>query len=386
MNPTKEKLAGTFIRTLIPALTHAYQYTTSHQQTISSIGAAYSDLLKAIGPDHDLVLMIIDDRVVMHERPLEDALHVSRFVRFFRARGIEHLRILQGITLEELKSFIAMLAGSPGPFIDVQTFPHIQFSRVGIGHTLDEIAENENPGTHQFFENVHTQDLDLLVRVYRAARKNRRLPESEIRNIVNDIITAIKSESSVLLSFSPLRVLDEYTFTHSTNVCILNLAQSMALGIKDELLHDIGVAAMLHDTGKIFVPEEVLNKTGKLTDDEWEMIREHPQRGAEYLIDNSGIPPLAAVVAYEHHMQYDYSGYPKVSKDWRQNLCSQMTAVSDFFDALRTKRIYRDALETKVIADKMMDMAGTSLHPLLTKNFLLLMKKMDEEVGSSRTN
>jgi HD-GYP domain-containing protein (c-di-GMP phosphodiesterase class II) len=196
------------------------------------------------------------------------------------------------------------------------------------------------------------------------------------------MITAIRQESSVLLSFSPLRMLDEYTFTHSTNVCILNLAQAMALGIKGDALRDIGVAALLHDTGKLYVPEEILNKPGKLTDTEWEMIRSHPQRGAEYLLDNPGIPPLAVVVAYEHHMQYDNSGYPQVSRDWRQNICSQMTTISDFFDAMRTKRIYRDALETKIIADQMTKISGTSLNPLLTKNFLILIEKMVQQPQS----
>jgi len=75
-------------------------------------------------------------------------------------------------------------------------------------------------------------------------------------------------------------------------------------------------------------------------------------------------------------MQFDNCGYPQVTKDWRQNMCSQMTTISDFFDAMRTKRIYRDALETKIIADQMVKMSGTALNPVLTKNFLILVEKM----------
>jgi len=214
--------------------------------------------------------------------------------------------------------------------------------------------------------------------VYGAIKKEQSLPDREIRDAVTDIISAIKQESSVLITFSPLRILDEYTFTHSTNVCILTVAQAMALKIKEEMLHDMGVAAMLHDIGKIFVPEEVLNKVGKLTDGEFELIKLHPQKGAEYLIDKPGIPPLAIVVAYEHHMLYDYSGYPKVSNNWRQNICSQMVTISDYFDALRTKRVYRDSLETKIITDQMTKMAGAALNPVLAKNFLLLLQKLFE--------
>jgi HD-GYP domain-containing protein (c-di-GMP phosphodiesterase class II) len=258
--------------------------------------------------------------------------------------------------------------------------PNVQLGKVSIGFKSEGdvdgngIAAGGAGDTH--FGTIHANSLNLTSDIYRAVRHNGKLPLVEIKNTVTDLISAIKHESSVLLTFSPLRVLDEYTFTHSINVCILNLAQAMAVGIKGETLRDIGVAALLHDTGKLYVPEEILNKPGRLDDSEWEMIRQHPQRGAEYLLDNPGIPPLAVVVAYEHHMQYDNSGYPNVSKDWRQNMCSQMTAISDYFDAMRTKRIYRDALETKIIADQMVKISGTSLNPVLTKNFLILIEKM----------
>jgi response regulator RpfG family c-di-GMP phosphodiesterase len=129
-----------------------------------------------------------------------------------------------------------------------------------------------------------------------------------------------------------------------------------------------------HDIGKLFVPEEVLNKRGKLTEEELKLMRMHPQKGAEYLVNRPGIPPLAVIVAYEHHMQFDNSGYPSVPGTWRQNICSLMTTISDFFDALRTKRIYRDSVETKIITDQMADMAGKTLNPVLTKNFLILLK------------
>ena len=109
----------------------------------------------------------------------------------------------------------------------------------------------------------------------------------------------------------------------------------MALGIDGQLLHDIGLAAMLHDMGKLFLPEEVLTKPGKLDEKEWELMKLHPVRGAQYLLSTPGVPQLAVITAYEHHMNYDLSGYPQVPQGWRQHLCSQMTTISDFFDALR---------------------------------------------------
>ena len=281
MNPHKKEVIHSFLRAFLPALTHAHQYTISHQLSVSSISTAYSHLLEAIGNDQTLPLLFIDDRVVINKEPLEDSVYINRFIYFFKSRGIHHLRIHQGITLEEITSFIEMLTASPTPSIDNTLFPHIRFGKVGLGYKTDggkddgayETTENETEGTKtvdedvsgalriaHHFEAINKEDLDLMVDVYDAVKRNQSLPDLEIKRTVTDIINAIKQGSSTLLTFSPLRVLDEYTFTHSTNVCILTLAQAMALKIKDDMLHAIGVAAMLHDIGKIFVPEEVLNK------------------------------------------------------------------------------------------------------------------------------
>jgi HD-GYP domain-containing protein (c-di-GMP phosphodiesterase class II) len=399
MNPQKKERLHSFLRAFLPALTNAHQYTISHQLAVASIETAYTQLMEAIGRDLTLSIVIVEDRVVVNEEPLEDSIYISRFIQFFKSRGIQYIRVNQGITKEELTSFVAMFTAGPIPPTDTQAFSHIQFGKVGLGFKKDEEEQDgadgareygtneEYDGTEEerktaqirhYFKNIQEKELGLMENVYGAIKREQSLPDRDIRDAVTDIIIAIKRESSVLITFSPLRILDEYTFTHSTNVCILTLAQAMALKIKEELLHDIGVAALLHDVGKIFVSEEVLNKQGKLTDTEFELIKLHPRKGAEYLIGKPGIPPLAIIVAYEHHMLYDHSGYPKVSNNWRQNICSQMVTIADFFDALRTKRIYRDALETKIITDQMTKMAGDALNPLLVKNFLLLLQKLFE--------
>jgi hypothetical protein len=384
MNQRKQGLIDNFLRTFIPAVTHAHQYTTAHQLTTTAINTAYGLLLDAIGVDQTIAFMIIDDRVIMYDEPLEDTLFTNRFARIFKSRGIEHLCISRGITEEEMTALIEVLTGHSPLSDDLGYLQNVQFGKVSIGYKAEGLEGGPTIGgtgdTH--FGTIQANSQNLAIDIYHTVKNNGKLPLSKIKDAVTEIIAAIKQESSMLLAFSPLRILDEYTFIHSTNVCILNLAQAMALGIKGDILRDIGVAALLHDTGKLFVPEEVLNKPGKLTDTEWEMIRSHPLRGAEYLLDNPGIPPLAVVVAYEHHMQYDNSGYPHVPKDWRQNMCSQMTAISDYFDAMRTKRIYRDALETKIIADHMVKISGAALNPVLTKNFLVLIEKMIQSLQS----
>lgn len=137
---------------------------------------------------------------------------------------------------------------------------------------------------------------------------------------------------------------------------------------------------MLHDAGKIFIDHEILRKPGKLSDEEWQKIQRHPSRGAQYLLKQKGIPHLAVLTAFEHHMRHDRTGYPKVPDNWRLNLCSEMTMISDTFDALRTRRAYKEPWDFPKISGLMLEEAGKQLNPYLTMNFLKTLEQMGEKV------
>jgi HD-GYP domain-containing protein (c-di-GMP phosphodiesterase class II) len=387
MNLERKNSINEFLSSFLPALINAQQYTVSHQLTLSSMEKAHKILLTTVEIMPTLALKVVEGRVIADEEPLEDSIQINRLLQFLNSKSIQHIRFIRGITLEEFSSFIELLTAVSAAVEEATVLTHVQFGRVALGFkdedeeepAEDELDEEQKSKIAQLlaqFKQIEEKDFGLMAETYDAIRTKGRLPEREINEAVTDIINAVKQGSSILMTFSPLRALDEYTFTHSTNVCILTLAQAMALKVKEELLHDIGVAAMMHDIGKLFVPEEILNKQGKLTKAEMDVIRLHPQKGAEYLVDKAGIPQLSIIVAYEHHMQYDHSGYPTVSPSWRQNICSQMCTIADFFDALRTKRVYRDSIETKIITKQMSGMAGKQLNPVLTKNFLILLKKL----------
>jgi hypothetical protein len=102
----------------------------------------------------------------------------------------------------------------------------------------------------------------------------------------------------------------------------MSLAES--LGFSGENLHQMGVASLLHDVGKIFIPEEILNKPGKLSQDERAIIETHTVKGARYLLGLEGIPKLAVISAFEHHLKYDGSGYPSIKGGWTPNIASQI--------------------------------------------------------------
>jgi HD-GYP domain-containing protein (c-di-GMP phosphodiesterase class II) len=371
-----------FIRQVTTALSTSLLYSLEHQQVTRLCAAALESLRSALGDDAELSILVIDDELVAGNRPIPNSMYINRFVQTLKGRGIGNIRFLRGISTQELKTLLAGLTRHSASADELRPTDNIRFGRVEIRQALDESSDEllAARAVHiRTLADVPVEELATFMEIYEEARRNKKLNVVGISEIVSCFIDSFRQVSDPLLALAPLRAMDEYTFTHSTNVCILNLAQAMSLGIEGPLLHDIGFAAMLHDIGKLYVPEEVLTKPGKLDDAEWELIRQHPLKGAQRLLETPGVPRLAVVTAYEHHLKYNQTGYPQVSPGWQQNLCSHMTTISDFFDALRTKRSYRQSMEFSTIAAIMTEMAGTDLHPLLTRNFLRVISRLSEQ-------
>lgn len=369
-----------FIRHLMTAVANATLYSVTHQQVTRLNLAAHDELLFCLDEDDELLLMVLDDQLIVSGTPQPTNLYVGRFIQALKTRGIEYIAFGRAVTRQDLATLIAALARPAVTTQNLQLADSIRIGRVGIQVSPGDsgVSPDELPNI-PLFSDIARDELAKFLEIYERVKKDRKLNVSGIYDIVTGFVRAFKQEAGSLMAFAPLRAMDEYTFTHSTNVCILNLAQAMAMGIEGPLLHDIGIAAMLHDIGKLFIPDEIINKPGKLTDAEWQVIKQHPLKGAQHLLDTPGVPHLAVVTAYEHHMKFNNTGYPTPPAGWRQNLCSQMTTVSDCFDALRTKRAYRGALEWKEVAGTLMEMAGTDLHPVLTKNFLRVLGKLEQK-------
>jgi len=155
------------------------------------------------------------------------------------------------------------------------------------------------------------------------------------------------------------------------NVSLLTLAQARSFGIEGARLHAVGLAAFLHDIGKLKIPLDVLNKPGKLEGDEWRIMMGHAQEGAAHLCGIEGSHPLAILVAYEHHMRYDgQPNYPVPQVGRRPTLASQMTAISDVYDAICTTRPYAKARSREFAVKVLTERVGSFHSPALVANFV----------------
>ena len=403
---TTNKAILQFIRHMLSAIVNASLYGHDHPQVERLTSQAFTTLAKLLEECEDFSLTIIENELVIDGVPQEFSLFVDRFVQLMGSRGIGHISVTRGITRQELVDFITAVAQQVESGPDAIRGGHIRLGRIelkadrpGQGDTDGENGSGARPGEGGVFlqsdvsgaqklialPDMSATEMSRLTEIYENVKKRKKLKITGVFEMVTGFVNAFRAEGKALLVLAALRDADEYTFTHSTNVCILNLAQAISLGIDGQLLNDIGVAGMLHDIGKLFIPEEIITKSGKLSSEEFRLMRSHPVKGARYLLETPGVPRLAIVNAFEHHLKYDLSGYPPVPSRWNQNLCSQMTTISDIFDALRTKRSYRAPMPLEKIRTMIAEMSGTELHPVLADNFLKILDRLSGSTSPRET-
>lgn len=368
-----------FIRHQLSAVAAAGLYGTDHQQVVRLTELSYTSLCQSLSIRPDISMLEVDNELIIDNEPLPFSMVFSRYAQYLKENNIGHLRFLAGVTRSELNRFIAALSHQQG-IIELGSSEHIRVGRVEIPELGDNAAAgpgNSGSGAkNRTLKELPALELERLTEVFEAVRRKERLKPSGIAATVCELVEAFKREGEAILVLAALREQSEYNFTHAANVCILTMAQATSLGIEGKLLNDIGIAAMLHDVGKMFIPDEILTKEGKLTEDEFALMKMHPVKGGRYLLETSGVPRLAAIVAYEHHIRDNLSGYPAAPPGWKLNVASQMTAIADLFDAMRTRRSYQEPHDPHFIANLLLSKSGAEFNPLLVRNFLLLMSRI----------
>ena len=351
-----------FISTINTAITNCLLYSAGHRSLDESADMACSIIGKL--PGENLEIMIIGDDLVMNRLPLRKAgLNVGKFIKRLKKRGITRIDFLSGVTPPELKNFIVNVADYRA---EMKKYPHIRAGVTGVrlGETYIDIDDQSD----------YHAEIDLVRDVYDDISHFKRLETGGLEDVVVNFIITFREESNLLKLLSPVKSFSEYTYTHATNVSVLTMFQAELLGIKGKLLHDIGIAALLHDVGKLYVSGEILNKKGPLDNCEFAEMTHHAILGAQYLIGVEDLTRLAPIVALEHHCKYDGTGYPTFTASGEgQHLCSQIVAIADFFDALRSWRPYRKSLEVGEIITIMKKNSGKDFNPLLLDNFINLL-------------
>jgi len=188
--------------------------------------------------------------------------------------------------------------------------------------------------------------------------------------LVNGFIDSIFRNDSAAAAISKLKAFDEYTYTHCINVSILAVILGKKLGYSRETLETAGMAGMFHDVGKAVIPNRILNKPGKLTDEEMNIMRTHPLHGYKILKDQANTHEDIIRGAVEHHEKFDGSGYPRGLKGDQISEIARLIAVVDVYDALTSKRVYKDPMPPSKVLSMMYKWRISDFHPNIVEQFI----------------
>ncbi len=184
-----------------------------------------------------------------------------------------------------------------------------------------------------------------ITSMFHEARMGKALNADDALSIVDEITASVSRNPGALISLARLKNKDDYTYMHSVAVCALMVSLARQLELDDAQTRQAGLAGLMHDIGKMMIPPEILNKPGKLTDAEFETVKNHPAEGYKLLAEGNGIGDIALDVCLHHHEKVDGSGYPEHLAEEQISLYAKMGAVCDVYDAITSNRPYKNGWE-----------------------------------------
>jgi HD-GYP domain-containing protein (c-di-GMP phosphodiesterase class II) len=311
---------------------------------------------------------------------LDNYASFSHILAIFRGYEIGALRVRSGTDRRDWQILLSLLLSLAGRGTPEERQKELQ-GRLDAAKVMNlemERALSEGGSSaeaRQASKQVYSQGVAVTKDVISSVRLGRATGLKRVKRAVQMVVDQVLNNEISMVGLTTIRDYDEYTFTHSVNVCIFSVALGKKLGLSKPQLCDLGMAALLHDVGKARVPSEVLNKAGKLDEQEWKLIQAHPWYGALTLFSMRGyeeIPYRSILVAYEHHLKSDMTGYPKVVRPRTLGIFSRIVSVADGFDAATTRRVYQTPIEPDQVLREMWENPNRGYDRVLVKALINL--------------
>jgi putative nucleotidyltransferase with HDIG domain len=364
----RTKIAEEIVRRLAAALRGAQLYAPTHPLVTRNATALSDTLTLAHASTSSLTIGIVGEELVVGETPVPRAAEtMGELMRRLQQAGIERIVIDRGVGQEELALLVQTVAhadGSAGQAAALAKLPHIRVGRLQVEQRVDSSV-----GDVATFRRLYEDAVAVSERLWESAGVEGKPDADAARGMVDSLAQAVAQNRTALLALTALKNYDNYTFTHMVNVSILTMGQARGLGVDGSLLREFGLAALMHDIGKVKTPTEILNKPEKLTDREFDILRRHTVDGAEILRKTPEMPALAPVVAFEHHLRSDGSGYPLGVVRPQLNLGTMLCGIADVYDAMRSQRIYQEAFPTDRILAVLQRNDGKQFDQHLVRRF-----------------
>ena len=372
-----------FLTSFAQALATMGLYPDGHPSRARHVDAAYEHLLSLQTRDARPHFSFLEHEVVYGPHALRDMRDWAPGLRLARA-GVQRVEFDGPVGRDEFEGFleevIARLTATAASTAEARPERHANIRFGSIGVRGETHAEAPEPLPVAGISYTLDDEADAVRWIHDEVQSRGELPLVEAEATVRSLSVAMHAENRIVIPLLQLKEFDQYTTTHSMNVAVLTMALAEYLGLGARDVRAFGVAGLLHDLGKVRVPKEILTKPGKLTDEERQVMQRHPSDGARLLLDCDRDLELAAAVAYEHHIMIDGGGYPTLHFRRACHPASTLVHVCDVYDALRTKRPYRDAWESERVLAYLEERAGAEFEPEVARAFIAMMREWDRRV------
>lgn len=362
----------TAFRDLLNCLQALKMYGQGHPMFAKSLDSAYAALGNVLYAREEIVFGIVGEELAFEKEILFD---LGKFLRpsilYLKERNIERLSFLAGLSKEELAIFVSFIARPKDDFKgdDMQEMLSLSgVEHIKVGRLKVDDRDKKNAGEAQL--GLYGASMDKVSQALSGVLNSEKIDHLALRFSLNTILESLSVQRNDLLKLATLKRYDLETYTHMLNVSIFSMYFSSRLGFDKTDVLNIGVAAMFHDIGKLFISRKILHKPGKLSDSEFGSIKSHTVLGAEIMlryVDTLGILPV--VVSFEHHLKYDSSGYPRLPLLRKQHIASSIVSICDVYDALSQRRSYKQDYPPELIYNIMNRDEGDSFDPQLLDKF-----------------
>ncbi len=363
------------VKQMVTAGSQAFLYSGEHPAVREYVERAYTTMREILVRKESFAISAREGMLVYENIPLYRlSMSARKFIDYLEAKKIHGMIVARGLAFEELLRFVEVLVS---PAVRVQGREEFNKELAGRGVraiTVMEIKKEDEKEWAAREPKVVYEEVVRLMRAFaHAAIRKKKFPFGESDVLVSEIAEIVSKDPRAMLDLVSIRDFDEHAFTHAANVCVLVTAFAALYGADRPRLAPICQAALLHDIGKLSLPPEIFLGGGEPTPGQAEILRRHPVEGARALEEAEGARPLAVVVAFEHHIQYDRKGYPATKAGHRPLPISLLVQTADAYDNLTAPLRGRPPLTRVGALEEIAAGAGTVFDAAIVKGFLGMM-------------
>ncbi len=338
--------ARTAFQQLSAILKNSTVYPEAHPYLLTAADKFREKIEELFADRKEVAFFLVGGELFFEKISIQIDQALSLFLEQFSARDVGGLVFTPGLTSEELIRFAGLMNKEPS-FLAGRGGLHSLIAKEGITHIeLHKVVLVENQvgaaikaGKKKAAE-VFTEAVDTVKHMVQAMHFDQVASMRRANSVIQNMVDNILDNRDALMGLTSLKMYDEYTFAHSVNTSILAVSLGTFLSFDKPQIAALGVAALMHDIGKVNIPHDIINKPGKLTEQEWDQVKRHPVNGALILANVPGVSKLTIVAAFEHHQHGGARGYPQVGGDYQRHPFSQIVALADAYEAITAARVY----------------------------------------------